>query len=70
MHSAGDGARICAGSAAIAPGQRPCIRETLGKIFDDGERIPDRDVAVNQGRHLARAEEAEMMRSLSATFPV
>ncbi len=29
------------------------LREFFGGVFDDRKRIPDRDVAIDQGRHLA-----------------
>ena len=32
----------------------PFVRELLCKIFQDGQRLPDGDVAINETRHFAR----------------
>ena len=38
---------------------QPRFRKPFGQIFDDGQRIPDRDVAIDQRRHLARMRETQ-----------
>ena len=50
-------ARMRAAGAVFRP--QPRFRKFLGEIFDDRQRIPDRDVAIDQRRHLAGMREAQ-----------
>ena len=57
MHLRRNRARMRAPRAVLRPQLR--LREFLGEIFDDRKRIPHRDIAIDQRRHLARAGKAE-----------
>jgi hypothetical protein len=47
------------GAAGAILRPQPRLRKPFGGIFDDGQRIPDRDVVIEQGRHLARLRETK-----------
>ena len=57
MHLRRDRTRMRAAGAILGP--QPLFRKSFGGVFDDGQRIPDRDVAIDQRRHLARARETQ-----------
>jgi hypothetical protein len=46
---------MCPPGAILRP--QPSLGKSFGHILDDGERIPDRNVAVDERRHLARRRE-------------
>ena len=57
MHLRRNRARMRAARPIFRP--QPCLRKPFGQIFDDGQRIRDRDVAIDQRRHLARTRKAQ-----------
>jgi hypothetical protein len=47
------------GAAGTILRPQPRLRKPLGGIFDNGQRIPDGDAVIEQGRHLARLREIQ-----------
>src|SRR3954469_13303086 len=50
--------RACSRPATVL-GPQPGLWNTLGKVLDDSQRIPDRDIAIDQRRHLAGLRNAQ-----------
>ncbi|MBA7619265.1 hypothetical protein ES703_26603 [subsurface metagenome] len=57
MHLGRDRPSACPRRALVGP--ELLLGKFLGEIFDDGERIPHRDVAIDQDRHLAGGRDIE-----------
>src|SRR5665213_1659809 len=57
MHFRRNRTRVRATGAILGP--QPRLRKPLRGIFDNGERIPDRDVAIDQRWDLARTGETQ-----------
>src|SRR5262252_6206624 len=57
MHLGRDRARMRPLGAILRP--EPRVRKALSEVLDDGERIPNRGLAINQDWHLARTGEGQ-----------